>query len=334
MKRNKIWFKTVAITAFTALCLVSSSLAASFTLPSQGLILQGEPKQTYISTEMEQFFTNPSAQVSKFKGLDNWEQSVEYLNGVKVEHYSLKLGELTEGESDRVILQLHGGGYVAGMSQAHRVLAMKVGSLVKANYVYSVDYRLAPDYVYPAALEDAVGAYKGLLAKGINPNHLIVMGDSAGGNLALELSLYLKEHNLPQPGVLLLASPWADFEHKDNTSRTYNDSKDQVLGLGTPLNGAVKEPVYAGKLDLKDARLSPIYADLTGLPPMLIQTGGNELFVTENEALAAKATSDGVLVSLTVYPGMPHDFALLLPDMDDSVQSLAEMRDFVNRNLK
>ncbi|WP_298706680.1 alpha/beta hydrolase [uncultured Veillonella sp.] len=366
MKVNISLAKKIAVTALAAFSLVTTSLAAPLVLPSQGLVLQGDKKQTYINTEIQHFFKTMGANFTKFEMPTNWTQGVEMINNVRVEHYALQAdeapvpnkeadskGEQSKGaqsrgeeskgaqsvsmvgpESDRVVLQLHGGAYVAGMSDAHRVLAMKIGTLLDADQVYSVDYRLAPAHVYPAALDDAVEAYKGLLDKGINPNHLIVVGDSAGGNLALALSLYLKEHNMPQPGALLLASPWTDFEHKDNTSRITNDSKDQVLGLGTPLNGAVKNPVYVGDIALDDPRLSPIYADLSGLPPMLIQTGGNELFVTENEALAAKATSDGVIVTFTVYPGMPHDFALLLPEMDDSVQSLVEMRDFVNRNVK
>ena len=163
---------------------------------------------------------------------------------------------------------------------------------------------------------------------------LFTKSDSAGGNLAVELSLYLKENKLPQPGVIALASPWTTFEHKKGTSRYYNDEKDVILGKGTPLNIPVKDAKYKGKLSRKDPRLSPIYADLSGLPPMLIQAGGNELFLTESVRLAEKAAADGIPVTLTVYPGMSHDFALLLPEMQDSIDSLDEIADFANRYMK
>ena len=114
----------------------------------------------------------------------------------------------------------------------------------------------------------------------------------------------------------------------------YNDEKDVILGKGTPLNIPVKDAKYKGKLSRKDPRLSPIYADLSGLPPMLIQAGGNELFLTESVRLAEKAAADGTTVTLTVYPGMSHDFALLLPEMQDSIDSLKEIADFANRYMK
>ena len=131
-----------------------------------------------------------------------------------------------------------------------------------------------------------------------------------------------------------MASPWTTFEHKKGTSRYYNDEKDVILGKGTPLNIPVKDAKYKGKLNRKDPRLSPIYADLSGLPPMLIQAGGNELFLTESVRLAEKAAADGIPVTLTVYPGMSHDFALLLPEMQDSIDSLDEIADFANRYMK
>ena len=170
------------------------------------------------------------------------------------------------------------------MSNNHRILGLRQATLADAGEVYFVNYRLAPAHVYPAALEDAVAVYKELLNRGIKGENIILTGDSAGGNLAVELALYLKENKLPQPGVIALASPWTTFEHKKGTSRYYNDEKDVILGKGTPLNIPVKDAKYKGKLSRKDPRLSPIYADLSGLPPMLIQAGGNELFLTVRSA--------------------------------------------------
>lgn len=114
-------------------------------------------------------------------------------------------------------------------------------------------------------------------------------------------------------------------------SRVTNFKKDLILGEGTPFSGPVVEAAYAGKLPVDDPRLSPVKADLRGLPPMLIQAGSYEVFLSEIEDLARKAGEAGVLTTLTVYPGMSHDFALCLPELQESIDSLKEIRDFVNR---
>ena len=285
------------------------------TIPSDGIVLQGQAKEKYVADYMKKFFSQMKPPAS-FEAPVGWKMETVTVNGITLERMTAD-----HKKSDRVLLQMHGGGYVGGMSNNHRILGLRQATLADAGEVYFVNYRLAPAHVYPAALEDAVAVYK-------EP------GDSAGGNLAVELSLYLKENKLPQPGVIALASPWTTFEHKKGTSRYYNDEKDVILGKGTPLNIPVKDAKYKGKLSRKDPRLSPIYADLSGLPPMLIQAGGNELFLTESVRLAEKAAADGIPVTLTVYPGMSHDFALLLPEMQDSIDSLDEIADFANRYMK
>ena len=212
---------------------------------------------------------------------------------------------------------------------------MRQAAYTNAREIYCVDYRHAPVYRYPAALEDAATFYQGLLARGTRPSDIIIFGDSAGGNLAVALALHLRDKGLPQPAALILLSPWADFEHKDGTSRTENFTKDKVLGEGTPFAPHLrKTPPYAGSLPLDDPRLSPIHADLSGLPPMLIQTGGYDLLLTENEQLAEKAKADGTSVTFTVYPEMPHVFPLVLPELAESFVALEEMRDFVNRYMQ
>ncbi|MBQ4124406.1 MAG: alpha/beta hydrolase fold domain-containing protein, partial [Desulfovibrio sp.] len=159
----------------------------------------------------------------------------------------------------------------------------------------------------------------------------VLCADSAGANLALALCLELKRQCRAQPGFLALLSPWACME-LDSPSRRANARRDCVLGEGSPLHALVGKPSpYAGGLELSDPRLSPVYADLSGLPPLLIQAGGHEAILDDALALAAKAARDGVEVSLTVYPGMPHDFALLLPDLPESRAALEELRDFALR---
>lgn len=326
---NRIIIKIMVLVSMLVSGLGGHSWAAPLHIPNEGLSLVGEAKQAYISNEMNTLFQNLESANAAFELPDAWTKQTLYFQAVPVEYFS---HEMEQG--DRVILQLHGGGYVAGMTDYHRTLALKQATLMGAREIYSVDYRLTPAYVYPAALEDAVTVYKGLLSQGIQGKDIIVIGDSAGGNLGIALSIYLRDHQIELPGAMLLASPWADFEHKQHTSRTENERKDQVLGIGTPLYEAVVKPVYAGELDVLDPKVSVLYADLKGLPPTLIQIGGNELFLTEGEALATNMAAVGNIVSMTIYPAMPHDFALLLPDMQESIDSLLEMRDFVNRYMK
>ncbi|EKU71227.1 alpha/beta hydrolase [Selenomonas sp. F0473] len=329
MKRSMNRLLLAALAAASIALAPFPGATAPLVVPDRGLTLHGVEQQSYIRDVADRVFhPQEGAAHEAFAAPDGWTWEQTKIGGVPVDHMSA-----AQQKTKRVLLQLHGGGYVLGMSDAHRRLAMRQAVLTDAAEVYCVDYRTAPTYMYPAALEDAVAVYRGLIARGIDPAHIILVGDSAGGNLALELLLDLKSHDEPMPGVLLLASPWATFVHEKGTSRTTNADKDAFLGTNTPLYDAVAHAVYAPELALTDPRVSPVYADLTGLPPMLIQTGGDELFLTENEDLARKAAANGVTVTLTVYPGMPHDFALLLPELDESVQSLHEMADFVRRHM-
>ena len=288
-------------------------------------------KQQYIENKIQSTL-HPSSDFKpyKFEATEGWTLEKLTLNNVDVERLKAE-----HPKTDRVILQFHGGGYTNGLTEGHRLLGAKQGMLIGASEVYYVHYRLAPKNVYPAALDDAVAVYKALLSSGIKPENIIFIGDSAGGNLALELSLYLKENGLSQPAALALISPWGTFE-QNAASRIKNRDRDLVLGSkGFPLYREVQviKPSYAGDMELNDPKLSPIYADLRGLPPMLIQVGGYELFVDDGLSLLNRALSDDVEATLTTYPGMPHDFPLLLPELYETELSLKEFRDFVERYL-
>lgn len=323
----------IAASFFMSPLWAGQSLAAPLNIPAHGAVLQGPDKQVYMKNQMQVLFGKNAntlkEQKDSFVPPDGWTYRSYPVGQGRVDYM-----EEENKKSDRVLLQLHGGGYVLPLGDAHRDLALKIATLMDSSQVYSVDYRIAPTYVYPAALEDAVNAYQDILNKGVQPNNILVVGDSAGGNLAIELALYLKEHHLPQPAALALASPWTTFETIKKSSRITNANKDMVLGTGTPLSKPVKDALYGKGFSFKDARLSPNYADLSGLPPMLVQTGGNEVFLTENQKFVDKAIADGVDVTFSVYPGMPHDFALLFPYLQESVDSLNEIKDFANRTMK
>lgn len=307
------------------------SAAEVWDFPKDSVKLEGNAKQNYIKEKMNALFhpaPNSKTAAINFEVPDGWNFEKFELDGLAVECL-----ENPNAQTERVVLQLHGGGYVLPLRNGHRNLGIIQGVLADAKQVYMIDYRIAPQNTFPAAQEDAVKAYKEILNRGISPENIIVIGDSAGGNLALALSMYLKENNLPQPKLNILVSPWAAM-NTNFPSRKYNETRDLVLGKGySPLFEAIQKPAYAKGYKVKDPRLSPIYADLKNFPTMLIQVGGYELLLDECIALAKKAAADDVKVVLTIYPGMPHDFALMLPNLQDSLDSFREIQDFINQNM-
>ena len=322
--------KKIFAFALSLILLVGSTAttfaAEAWKLPAAGKIIPDDTKQAYIADYMEKFFGGKIK--TTFTVPDGWSYKKISIDGVPVEQLTNP-----KRKSARVVLQLHGGGYIDGLGDLHRDLAIKQAVLTKAQEVFMVDYRLAPENIYPAALEDAVTVYRELLKRGVDPKKIIVFGDSAGGNLALELALYLKENNLPQPAMLILMSPWTTFE-TNLPSRSGNAERDLILGVTNPhMYNEVCNPQYGGKISASDPRLSPIHADLTGLPPMLIQVGGYELFLDEGIELLKKSAADELDVTLTVYRGMSHDFAILMPELDDSIKSFAEVKAFVKRHM-
>ena len=321
-------FLQILAAVFVLINFSTAAAADAWKLPESGLQLYGAEKQNYIAEKMNAIFhPAPGTVVAKpnFEVPDGWIFEKLYVDGLDVECLTNP-----NGDENRVVLQIHGGGYVLPLDNGHRNFGIKLGILANAFQTYFLDYRIAPENIYPAALEDAVKAYQLLLTRNIPAKNIIIFGDSAGGNLALALSLYLKEKNLPQPKCLILISPWATMQN-NLPSRRFNAEKDLILGKGTALYDAVKTPAYAKGYSLKDPMLSPIYADLKNLPPMLIQAGGYELFLDESVALAKKAAADNVKVTLTIYPEMSHDFALLLPALQDSLDSFKEIQAFINQ---
>ena len=304
---------------------------ASDTPETRGIVLTGEAKQDYIQQQMNELYHPPEdKKPTPFTAPTGWTYEKTPIGNVRVERLAPP-----KSSTKRVVLQLHGGAYMSGITDLYRTFAVRQAEYTNAREIYCVEYRHAPVHHYPAALEDAAAVYRGLLARGTNASDIVIFGDSAGGNLAVELAIYLRDEALPQPAALVLLSPWADFEHKDGTSRTENFTKDKVLGEGTPFAPHLRStPLYAGDLPLDDPRLSPIHADLRGLPPMLIQTGGYDLLLTEDEQLAAKAKADDTDVTFTVYPEMPHVFPLVLPELAESFALFEEVRDFVNHNMR
>ncbi len=230
----------------------------------------------------------------------------------------------------RVILRFHGGGYVAGLTDLYRYLAVQESRAAGNARVYLLDYSLAPAAQYPVALNQALTLYRAMLSQNIRPENIVVMGDSAGANLAMSFMLTLRDQKASQPAGVVLISPWAEMRN-DLPSRIQNYEKDLILGKGTPMYGIVKTPNYTGRENYAVPYVSPLNGSFAGLSPILLQAGGDELFLSDAAEVYAKAKAEGTDAVLTVYPGFGHDFPLVMPELRASRSAWKEAGDFAIR---
>jgi acetyl esterase/lipase len=217
----------------------------------------------------------------------------------------------------QVILYLHGGAYAIGTAASSVGLASDLGRRARTRVV-SVDYRLAPEYPYPAALEDALAAYRGLLATELSPSSIAIAGESAGAGLVAATLLTLTREGLPLPCAAVMMSPWVDLTMSGD-SMTAKAALDPAL---TPDGLRRRAGDYVAASDPTDGLLSPIFAELTGLPPLLVQVGSHEILLDDAIRLAARAAAGDVAVTLQVTPQVPHvfqAFAAILQEGDDAL---------------
>ncbi|MBE5960728.1 MAG: alpha/beta hydrolase [Lachnospiraceae bacterium] len=253
----------------------------------------------------------------------------------QVEKASIELLQKAGRKHKHVILQLHGGAYIAGMMDLYRDLAVQYSKMAMDADVATLDYRVAPKYKHPAALIDALLAWEFLIKMGYHEENIIVAGDSAGGNLALALVTMLRDQNRKLPAGIFVMSPWADLaETGESVER--NLYKDPIFGKVPGEKRKMGEHLvdcsYAGKANLKDAYLSPVYADYHGFPPMLLQTGTYEILESDSERIYYSAKQAGVQVQLTKYRGMFHVFQLgyrILPEAKLAWREAAQFFDEV-----
>ncbi len=222
---------------------------------------------------------------------------------------------------DAAVLYLHGGGYCIGSVATHRDLA---GRIARASgcRVANLDYRLAPEHPFPAAVDDARSAYADLLAAGISPHRLAVAGDSAGGGLTVALLLALREGGIPLPAAAVCLSPWADLTQSSPAyiERAERDPMVSKAGLD------VMAGAYLAGTEATVPLASPLFGDLAGLPPVRIEVGESEVLFDDATGLADRLRSAGVDVSLVVWPDLVHVFqafpASLLPESDASIDGV------------
>ena len=223
-------------------------------------------------------------------------------------------------QSDRVILYLHGGGYVTGSIKTHRAMVARIARASKGRALL-IDYRLAPENLFPAAVDDATAAYRSLLAQGYAPGKIVIAGDSAGGGLALAALAALRDAHDPMPAAAVAISPWTDLEGTGDSVKT-KAAKDPMV-QGSDLVPMAK--MYFGTHDPKNPLLSPLHADYRGFPPLLIQVGEAEVLLDDSTRVAERAKAAGVKVELEVWDDMVHVwhvFAKLLPEGQQAIDKI------------
>jgi epsilon-lactone hydrolase len=227
-----------------------------------------------------------------------------------------------------VILYCHGGGYALGSPKVYRGLAARLATSTGCD-VAAIDYRLAPEHPYPAAPDDAISAYRDLLSRAIDPRSIVIAGDSAGGNLALVTLLRARDSGLMLPCAAVLLSPWTDLTGSGASMRA-NVKRDPMLPAHR-IDEAAR--LYARHADLAHPDISPLFADLTGLPPLAIHVGTTEVLLDDSQRLAERARQHGVDVELSIWHRMPHVFPMFADFIPEGRRALSDIGAFVDQRI-
>jgi len=230
---------------------------------------------------------------------------------------------------ERAVLYLHGGAFVMGSPVSHRELAARLSATAQTPLLV-LDYRLAPEHPFPAAIDDTLKTYQWLLEQGFSPNQVVIGGDSAGGGLAIQSLLALRESGQPLPGAGFAMSPPLDWVHFDGESyQTRADVDPWITEQMCRFTGAL----YVGDNDPETPLLNPLRMDLTGLPPLCIHVGDQEVLLSDSTRLVERARSMGVEVQFKVWEGMWHVFQIGASMVPEAQQSLDEIGQFIREKF-
>jgi monoterpene epsilon-lactone hydrolase len=229
----------------------------------------------------------------------------------------------TREAPDRHILYLHGGGYVVGSPRSHIAMAARLGKRASAT-ISVIDYRLAPEHPYPAAIEDCVAAYRAIVEQ-TDPGLVTIAGDSAGGGATLATLVVLRDAGDPLPGCAYLLSPWTDLTSSGESYRTKAGVDPMITVPGIAATAAQ----YAADTPLDHPGVSPMFADLAGLPPMLVQTGSEEVLLSDSTGLAERARAAATDVQLDIREGMWHVYQIFAGWMPEANEALIDAATFI-----
>jgi acetyl esterase/lipase len=229
---------------------------------------------------------------------------------------------------DKLLLYLHGGAYVMGNCATHRQM---VSYIAKYSGIKALlpEYRLAPEHPFPAAVDDAVGLYRSLLSDGYPAANIVIAGDSAGGGLTMATLLSLRDARIPLPAAACLLSPWLDLA-ATGESMTTHAKKDPWF---QPEDMPIVAAYYCRQDQIRNSLVSPVYADLSGLPPLYIQVGEDEILLSDSTRAADKVKAAGGEVEIEIWPGMWHVFQAFLIQVPESKKAVKKIGNFVRRIL-
>jgi acetyl esterase/lipase len=253
---------------------------------------------------------------------------------IRVEHAASLKGEWIEPTSpdhparQQCILYFHGGAYIAMSAKTHRAITSRLAASSNAS-LFALDYRLAPEHPFPAALDDALAAYRVLIDTGTPPSRIFVAGDSAGGGLALALLLALRAAADQLPAAAVLFSPWTDLAATGN-SIVANNAADPLF-FGSWVASVARH--YLADTPATNPLVSPVYADLTGLPPLLIQVSDGEVLLDDSRRIAENARRGGVEATLQIWPGLAHGWQIFAPILPEARAALRDAGAFIQARL-
>jgi acetyl esterase/lipase len=246
------------------------------------------------------------------------------LERFSVEHIPAAWFRSNRAIPGRVILYLHGGGYVVGNIDDYKMICGQMADILKTDLLL-LEYRLAPEHPFPAALEDAQMAYRWLLEQGYRPENIVIAGDSAGGGLSLATVLALREAGTALPAAVVCLSPWADLTLQGQSHQS--KAKSEVMLTSKMLREWAG--FYAGTENLSIPLISPAYADFRGFPPLLIQVGSEEILLDDARMVTEKARAAGADVNLKIWQGMWHVWQILSEFVPESKAAIEEIRRFI-----
>ncbi|MFN8310931.1 MAG: alpha/beta hydrolase [Chitinophagales bacterium] len=247
----------------------------------------------------------------------------EVISGVPAEWITPK-----EAHSDTILLYFHGGGYNAGNIDTHRGLVSQIAIAAKLKAVL-IDYRLAPEHPFPAAMNDAVQVYKELLARGISSKKIAFGGDSAGGGLTLATLLFLRDNQIEMPGCAIVLSPWTDLTLSGPSYQTKQNVEPMLVAAAFP--SWVKN--YSGEADPQNPYISPLFAELNNLPPIHIQVGSEELLLDDSIRFYEKSIAAGSPVQLQIFNKYFHVFQAFYIILPGARKAIRQLADFLNIHL-
>lgn len=283
------------------------------------LAAEAPPPANPSPDEMRGWFEAINAQTPLAPGVE--------IEAVDAESWKGEWNRPPKSDGGRLIIYFHGGGFLFGSPRSHRSVTTQL-ALLSGAPVLSVDYRLAPENPAPTAHDDCFAVYRWALEQGFEPTGIALAGDSAGGNLALSTALRARDEGLALPGCVIMLSPALDLAGDGASHTTLQNAPLLTKALAELFNR-----VYVGEGDLRSQRVTPFYSDMSDLPPTLIHVGSNELLVDDSVTVAKRMEEAGSPVELKVWPDMVHCWQLYGPMLEESMQSIGEIAQFVNAHI-